>query len=143
MGNVYEAYLFAAILSIPFSVLGILPPVILAELTQADAHETKENREATFFAIRSLFIQFGQTMGIVIFTILIGLDETKGLGKYLAGVFKNVPFEELGIRLSGVFGFALCLLAAIIFSFFNEKKLKKSIDAMEEEQLSVKETPAE
>ena len=134
MDNVYEAYLLAAVLSVPFAVLGILPPVILAELTQADAYETKENREATFFAIRSLFIQFGQTMGIVIFTILIGLDEHTGLGKYLAGVFSKIPFEELGIRLSGIFGFALCFLAAIIFTFFNEKKLKKSIAAMEAEQ---------
>lgn len=48
MDNITEAYLFAAILSVPFSVLGILPPVILAELTHADARETKENREATF-----------------------------------------------------------------------------------------------
>ena len=131
--NVYEAYLLAAVLSVPFAVLGILPPVILAELTQADAYETKENREATFFAIRSLFIQFGQTMGIVILTILIGLDQSKGLGNYLAGVFSKVPFEELGIRLSGIFGFILCFIAAIIFSFFNEKKLKASIDAMEAE----------
>ncbi len=71
--------------------------------------------------------------GIVIFTILIGLDQSKGLGNYLAGVFSKVPFEELGIRLSGIFGFILCFTAAIIFSFFNEKKLKASIDAMEAE----------
>lgn len=128
MDNITEAYFFAAILSIPFSVLGILPPVILAELTHADARETKENREATFFAIRSLFIQLGQTMGIVIFTILIGMDESKGLGKYLAGVFEKIPFEELGIRLSGVFGFVLCFIAAMIFAFFDEKKLNAGIE---------------
>ena len=132
--NVYQAYILAAVLSLPFSVLGILPPVVLAELTQVDAHETKENREATFFAIRSLFIQLGQTLGIVTFTILIGLDPDKGLGKYLAHVFHNIPFEELGIRLSGIFGFALCLIAAIIFAFFNEKKLKAGIRAMEDDQ---------
>jgi len=142
MENVYEAYLLAAVLSIPFSVLGILPPVILAELTQADAFETKENREATFFAIRSVFIQFGQTMGIVIFTILIGLEEKTGLGKYLAGIFNKIPFEELGIRLSGIFGFALCFLAAIIFTFFNEKKLTASIEKMEADAESkLKSTP--
>jgi len=66
-------------------------------------------------------------MGIVIFTILIGMDETNGLGKYLAGVFEKVPFEELGIRLSGVFGFVLCFIAAMIFAFFDEKKLNASI----------------
>ncbi len=135
VGNLTEAYLFAAILSIPFSVLGILPPVILAELTHADARETHENREATFFAIRSLFIQLGQTMGIVIFTILIGLDKTNGLGEYLARVFDTVPFEELGIRLSGVFGFVLCFIAAIIFAFFDEKKLIAGIKAGDDEEM--------
>ena len=73
-------------------------------------------------------------MGIVIFTILIGLDQNKGLGKYLSGVFKNIPFEELGIRLSGVFGFILCFIAAIIFAFFNENKMKEGIEEMEREK---------
>ncbi len=132
--NIYQAYILAGVLSLPFSVLGILPPVILAELTQVDAHETKENREATFFAIRSLFIQFGQTLGVVIFTLLIGLDEQKGLGKYFARVFHNIPFDELGIRLSGIFGFAMCFIAAIVFAFFNEKKLEAGIRKMEEDK---------
>jgi Na+/melibiose symporter-like transporter len=132
MDNVTEAYVLAAVLSVPFAFLGILPPVVLAELTQADAYETNENREATFFAIRSVFIQIGQTLGIVIFTILIGMDETKGLGAYFSGVFHNIPFEELGIRLSGIFGFGLGLLAAIFFFFFDDKKLNETVKKMEE-----------
>ncbi len=133
MDNVTEAYVLAAVLSVPFAVLGILPPVVLAELTQYDARKTNENREATFFAIRSVFIQIGQTLGIVIFTILIGMDPDKGIGHYFAGVFDKIPFEELGIRLSGVFGFGLGLLAALIFFFFDDKKLNKSMAEMEDE----------
>jgi GPH family glycoside/pentoside/hexuronide:cation symporter len=131
LGNIAEAYLLAVLLSLPISILGILPPVILAELTHVDAFRTKENKEATFFSIRSVFIQVGQTLGIVIFTILIGLDQQKGLGEYLSNIFKNVPFEELGIRLSGVIGFALCFVAAIIFSFFNYRKLEEGVEEME------------
>lgn len=133
MDNVTEAYVLAAVLSVPFAVLGILPPVILAELTQHDARETNENREATFFAIRSVFIQLGQTLGLVIFTILIGMDETKGIGKYFAGLFSNIPFEELGIRLSGLFGFALGILAAIIFSMFDDRQLNDAMKKMDDE----------
>lgn len=133
MDNVSEAYVLAAVISVPFAFLGILPPVILAELTQADAHITNENREATFFAIRSVFIQIGQTLGIVIFTILIGMDQSQGLGKYFSGVFHNIPFEELGIRLSGIFGFGLGLLAAIFFFFFDDKQLNKTIKEMEDQ----------
>lgn len=133
MDNVTEAYVLAAVLSVPFAVLGILPPVILAELTQADAHETKENREATFFAVRSVFIQVGQTLGLVIFTILIGMDQAEGIGKYFAQLFDKIPFEELGIRLSGIFGFGLGLLAAIIFFFFDDKKLSDALTKKEKE----------
>lgn len=133
MDNVTEAYVLAAVLSIPFAFLGILPPVILAELTQADAIETKENREATFFAIRSVFIQVGQTLGLVIFTILIGLDQNQGIGAWLNGIFKNIPFEELGIRLSGIFGFGLGLMAALIFFFFDDKKLNETMRKAEED----------
>lgn len=129
--NLYEAYILAVILALPVSFLGILPPVILAELTHVDSFRTNENKEATFFAIRSVFIQIGQTLGIVIFTILIGLDEEKGLGLWLHNAFPKIPFVELGIRLSGVFGFALCFTAAIIFAFFNNKTLQADIAEME------------
>ncbi len=131
LGNDYEAYLISVCMSVPLAFLGILPPVILAEITHLDAYRTKLNKEATYFAIRSLFIQFGQTLGLAVFTILIGLDENKGAGKMLHNTFKNIPFNELGIRLSGIFGFALCIVAAIIFSFFNYKKISDGIAEME------------
>ncbi len=129
--NESEAYLISICMSVPLAFLGILPPVILAEITHLDSYKSKKNKEATYFAIRSLFIQFGQTLGLAVFTILIGLDENKGAGKWLHNMFKNIPFNELGIRLSGIFGFALCILAAIIFSFFNYKKISDGITAME------------
>lgn len=133
IGNIYEAYILAALLSIPLSVLGIVPPVILAELTQVDAFETNQNREGIFFGIRSLFIQIGQTFGAVIFAILIGLNKENLLGEKLSQLFPKIPFDELGIRLSGIFGFALCLVAAILFSFFNEKSLEKGLEKKDKE----------
>lgn len=128
-----EAIILSALMSLPLALLGILPPVILAEITHLDSFKTKQNKEATYFAIRSLFIQFGQTLGIAVFTILIGIDNEHPTGKMLAQLFPNIPFEELGIRLSGVFGAGLCFVAAIIFMMFNEKKLNRGIVAMEKE----------
>ncbi len=133
LSNVLQAYFLAVLLSVPISILGILPPVILAELTHVDAYKTKENKEATFFAIRSFFIQLGQTLGIVIFTILIGLNADEGLGVALQNLFPNIAFEELGIRLSGIAGFILCFMAAIIFLFFNEKKLNTGLREIEKQ----------
>lgn len=138
MGNIglqhnTEAILLSAVMSLPLAFLGILPPVILAEITHLDAYKTKQNKEATYFAIRSLFIQFGQTLGLAVFTILIGLEGTRSTGRMLMDWFPNIPFEELGIRLSGIFGAVLCFFAAIIFMFFNEKKLESGIHEMEKE----------
>lgn len=131
MKNANEAYLISILMSWPLAFLGILPPVILAEITHLDAFKTKKNKEATYFAIRSLFIQFGQTLGLAVFTILIGIDAASSTGKWLINMFPNIPFNELGIRLSGIFGFGLCIVAAIIFSFFNQKKLTEGLAEME------------
>jgi GPH family glycoside/pentoside/hexuronide:cation symporter len=131
LDNVSEAYIIGVVLAFPVAFLGILPPVILAELTHYDSYITKQNKEATYFGIRSFFIQVGQTLGVVVFTILIGLLPNQGLGKWLSTMFPNIPFDELGIRLSGVFGFILCLLAALIFAFFRYGKLMKGIKEME------------
>ncbi|MFN0275756.1 MAG: MFS transporter [Chitinophagales bacterium] len=131
LNNVTEAYVIGVALAFPVAFLGILPPVILAELTHYDSYITKQNKEATYFGIRSFFIQVGQTLGVVVFTILIGLLPDQGLGKWLAGMFPDVPFEELGIRLSGIFGFVLCLLATLIFAFFRYKKMMTGLKEME------------
>jgi GPH family glycoside/pentoside/hexuronide:cation symporter len=114
-------------MAVPLAFLGILPPVILAEITQYDSLKTGKNREATYFAIRSLFIQFGQTLGLALFTILIGLDAESGTGMWLAERFTDVPFNELGIRLTGIIGFSLCLLAALIFIFFRYTRMAEEL----------------
>ncbi|KRP13410.1 MAG: hypothetical protein ABR95_03770 [Sphingobacteriales bacterium BACL12 MAG-120813-bin55] len=129
--NRTESYLLSAVMALPLAFLGILPPVILAEITQYESIRTGQNREATYFAIRSLFIQFGQTLGLALFTILIGLDADKGTGKWLSGMFPNIPFEELGIRLTGIIGFSLCLLAGLIFLFFRYNKMAAKLQEWE------------
>lgn len=114
-----QGILVSVFFSFPLAVLGILPPVVLAEITHLDAYQSKQNKEAVFFAVRSLFDKFGQTFGIVIFTLL-----THNYGKD--------PGDDMGIRLTGIFGFSLCIIAGIIFSFFNEKKIIEGIRAMED-----------
>lgn len=114
-----QGILVAALFAFPLAVLGILPPVVLAEITHLDAFQSKQNKQAAFFAIRSLFDKFGQTIGIVIFTML-----THNYGKD--------PGHDLGIRLSGIFGFLLCFIAATIFAFYNEKRVNRGIREMEE-----------
>ena len=108
--QVYTMVLCAAF---PLAALGILPNAILAEIAEKDANATGENREGMFFAVKYLFVKLGQTLGIALFAFLT--------------VYGKDPGHDLGLRLNGICGFALCLLAFIFFTRFREKKprLKK------------------
>jgi GPH family glycoside/pentoside/hexuronide:cation symporter len=103
--QVYTLVLCAAF---PLASLGILPNAILAEIAEKDAIETGENREGMFFAVKYLFVKLGQTLGIALFAFLT--------------IYGKDPGRDYGLRLNGICGFALCLVAFAFFMRFREKK---------------------
>ena len=90
----------------PLAFLGVLPNAVLADIAEFDATETGEPREGMFFASRTLMQKFGQTFGVMSFAMLTSLGRDVG--------------DDLGIRLSGVVGFALCAVAAVVFARYDE-----------------------
>ncbi|HWZ15925.1 MAG TPA: MFS transporter [Mucilaginibacter sp.] len=92
----------------PLASLGILPNAILAEIAEKDAVETGENREGMFFAVKYLFVKLGQTLGIALFAFLT--------------VYGKDPGHDYGLRLNGLCGFALCLIAFGFFTRFRDTK---------------------
>lgn len=108
-----EAQIFTliAIAAIPLASLNILPNAILAEIIEKDSLETKQNKEAIYFAVRYFFVKIAQTFGIALFAML--LVNGKDVG------------NDFGIRLNGILGFVLCFTAAIIFTRFKEAKREK------------------
>lgn len=103
-----QIYIILLAASFPLASLGILPNAILAEIAQDDAIKTKENREGMFFAVKYLFVKLGQTLGIALFAFLT--------------IYGKDPGNDYGLRLNGLCGFVLCLLAALSFSRFREKR---------------------
>ncbi|HTM97812.1 MAG TPA: MFS transporter, partial [Pedobacter sp.] len=103
-----QMYLLVIFASFPLAALGILPNAILADIAQKDTIETGENHEGMFFAVKYLFVKLGQTLGIAIFAMLT--------------VYGKDPGNDYGLRLNGVVGFGLCLLALLFFSRFKEKE---------------------
>ncbi|MDB5156935.1 MAG: transporter [Mucilaginibacter sp.] len=101
--QIYTLVLCAAF---PLASLGILPNAILAEIAQHDADQTGENREGMFFAVKYLFVKLGQTLGIALFAFLT--------------VYGKDPGNDYGLRLNGICGCVLCLLAFVVFSRFKE-----------------------
>jgi GPH family glycoside/pentoside/hexuronide:cation symporter len=105
-----RAQVFSLVLcaAFPLASLGILPNAILAEIAEKDAEETGENREGMFFAVKYLFVKLGQTLGIALFAFLT--------------VYGKDPGHDYGLRLNGLSGFALCLIAFGFFTRFRERR---------------------
>jgi glycoside/pentoside/hexuronide:cation symporter, GPH family len=103
-----QIYALILLASIPVASLNILPVAILAEIIAKDTLDTSSNKEAIYFAVRYFFVKIAQTFGIAIFAML--LIHGKDVG------------HDFGIRLNGILGFVLCLIAAIIFSRFKEER---------------------
>ena len=104
-----QAYGVIIFYAVPLAFLGVLPNAVLGDIAEHDARATGQAQEGMFFAARTLMQKLGQTLGIVVFA---GLT-----------TFGRNPGDDLGIRLSGVAGFALCLLAGIVFIRYGERKL--------------------
>ncbi|RYG20746.1 MAG: MFS transporter [Chitinophagaceae bacterium] len=103
-----QMYILVIFASFPLAALGILPNAILADIAQKDTVETGENHEGMFFAVKYLFVKLGQTFGIAIFAMLT--------------VYGKDPGNDYGLRLNGVVGFVLCVLALAFFARFKERK---------------------
>jgi GPH family glycoside/pentoside/hexuronide:cation symporter len=107
-----QIYGLVALASIPVASLNILPVAILAEVIAKDSAESGSNKEGIYFAVRYFFVKIAQTLGLTLFAMF--LLHGKDVG------------HDFGIRLNGVLGFVLCIVAATIFTNFKEEKHKNT-----------------
>jgi GPH family glycoside/pentoside/hexuronide:cation symporter len=107
---VTQIYALIIVAAIPVASLNILPNAILSEVIEEDSKQTGNNKEAIFFAVRYFFVKIAQTVGIALFAMFLIYGKDVG--------------HDFGIRLNGILGFFLCLMAAMVFSRFKERKNK-------------------
>jgi GPH family glycoside/pentoside/hexuronide:cation symporter len=91
---------------IPNGFLNILPSTVVADIAEADTLATKQNKEGMYFGMRALFQKFGQTLGIMIFAMLT--------------IYGKDPGHDEGLRLSGIAGAVLCLIAGLVYTQYEE-----------------------
>jgi GPH family glycoside/pentoside/hexuronide:cation symporter len=103
-----EVYLYtlAVLAAFPTAVLGILPYTIIADISQQITSEKELKIEGMFFAVRTFGDKLGQTLGVMIFAILT--------------LYGKDPGNDLGIRLSGLLGMGICLIATLTFLRYKE-----------------------
>lgn len=103
-----QVYALVLCASFPLAALGILPNAILAEIAEQYSIATGENHEGMFFAVKFLFVKMGQTLGIALFAFLT--------------IYGKDPGNDYGLRLNGLCGFVLCIVALLFFTRFREAK---------------------
>lgn len=106
----------AVLAAVPMAILGILPQAVLADIAEADAVETGENREGMFYAARTFSMTLGQTLAMVLFTSL-----SAGAG------------GAAGYRLTAVVATIFCLVAGAVFTRYREDKVLGTIGAAVQE----------
>lgn len=112
-----QAVLLIVIFAGPFAILSVLPGWILTDIAEHSAHQHGQATAAMFFAARTFMQKLGQTVGVVGFALLTSFGRDVG--------------DDLGIRLSGLAGVVLYLVAAVFFSRYDEQRLRSELDTFQ------------
>ena len=108
--------------SLPMALLGIIPQSIIADVADAEAKTTGQNREGMFFAARTFAMKLGQSVAMLLFTSI----------SLIGGIVKpedpnNIYPSKTGMMIAALVAVAFCVLGAVILMFYREKKVMKII----------------
>ena len=115
-----QAAIIVILGSFPQAIFGIIPQTIVADIALEDEVETGESRSGMFYAARTFAMKLGQSLAMLMFTSLA----TIGASGKAAG-------STLGYRIVALVASVCCILGGIIISFYNEKKVMKTISSIE------------
>lgn len=105
--------IIAVCAGIPMAILGILPQAVVADIAEADAYDSGEERSGMFFAARTFAMKMGQAISMLIFTSVVSAFTVEA-----AAGSTTDPF---GYRLTAIIATVCCLAGAVLFFFYNEK----------------------
>ena len=107
--------------ALPMALLGIIPQSIVADVAEAEAVTTGQNREGMFFAARTFAMKFGQSLAMILFTSLAILGTTQATDS------NDIVASNFGLLIVAIVAAVFCVLGAVILIFYREKKVMKTI----------------
>ena len=114
--------------ALPMALLGIIPQSIVADVAEAEAKTTGQNREGMFFAARTFAMKFGQSLAMILFTSL-------SVSMLAATATQDEIFpSKAGMVVVALVAVAFCVLGAIVLSFYREKQVMKTIAKEEDKE---------
>ena len=124
-GMVYGV-LIVIIAAFPMSLLGIIPQSIVADVAEAEAVTTGENRQGMFFAARTFAMKFGQSVAMLAFTSLAILGAQQDLTS------NDITPSTTGLMIVAFVAVAFCVLGAVILLSYREKHVMSLIAKKED-----------
>ena len=125
------SWVFLAIImvisALPMALLGIIPQSIVADVAEAEAKTTGQNREGMFFAARTFAMKFGQSIAMILFTSLAILGVKQGELDAEGNVVNDIVASKGGLIIVAIVAATFCVVGAIILLFYREKKIMKII----------------
>ena len=110
---------------VPMAILGILPQACVADVAELSRLETGEDRSGMFFAARTFAMKMGQAISMVAYTsVTVSKIRADGTAYVTAGQY----------RAAASIAFGACLIGAILFLFYGEKKILTRIDELKAER---------
>ena len=98
----------AALMGFPIAVLLVVPNVIVAQLSEADARKTGQRREAMFFGVQGFFMKLNLGVSTAILALLYS-------------VFGKDISDPLGVRLAPIVGSAVALVGLLVMTRYPGK----------------------
>ncbi len=112
------------IVSFPFAAINILPQSVVSDIIQCDSLVSSVNREGIFSAVKTFIEKIASAVAMM------------GVSSILAiGAAENESVGLQGVKLTGVFAGIFSLLSLIVFIFYNDKKVTKTIEEYRKEGL--------
>ena len=107
--------------ALPMALLGIIPQSIVADVAEAEAKTTGQNREGMFFAARTFAMKFGQSLAMLLFTSLAIIGTSQDTSS------NDIVASKQGLLIVAIVAVAFCVAGAIILMFYREKHIMKTI----------------
>ena len=114
--------------ALPMALLGIIPQSIVADVAEAEAKTTGQNREGMFFAARTFAMKFGQSLAMILFTSLAVAMAASG------ATTEEVYPDKSGMIIVAAVAVAFCVLGAVLLMFYREKRVMKIIAKEEDKE---------
>ena len=111
------------IVAFPFAAINILPQSVVSDIIQCDCLVSGVNREGIFSAVKTFIEKIASAIAMM------------GVSSILAvGALSGESVGLQGVKLTGVCAGVFSLLSLIVFFFYDDKKVTKTIESYRKEQ---------